>query len=64
MIDPDGMAVDNTNKITPPPKPEPKAIELEEVVIKSGPMKGWVANGTSIFGTVQTTPGSSGSEQS
>ncbi|AZI24059.1 RHS repeat-associated core domain-containing protein [Pedobacter sp. G11] len=51
MIDPDGMAADTSKKVTPPPKPKP--IELKEVIIKSGKWKGWVANGTTIFGTAQ-----------
>lgn len=54
MIDEFGMAADTTKKVNPTPKPEPKPIELKEVVIKSGPWKGWVAVGTpDIFGNIR-----------
>lgn len=46
MTDPDGMAADSTNK----PKPPPPPIQLKEVVIKSGPHKGYVKTSTNILG--------------
>lgn len=52
MIDPDGMAADTTKKVIPQPRP----VELKEVIIKSSPWKGWVATGQSVFGRPYVLP--------